>query len=86
MRICVLVRQVLGGMLPEFSRALTQKMLTYALGRGIATYDRPTVQGITKDLADNGYGFQTLVREVVHSLPFQSRRGEAVVLTASASH
>jgi hypothetical protein len=65
-------------MLPDFSRCLTEKMLTYALGRGLARYDRPTVNSITRKLADSGYGFQTLVNEVVRSLPFQSRRGEAV--------
>ena len=63
-------------MLPDVSRAMTEKMLTYALGRGLERYDRPTVRDITKQLAASGYGFQTLVLEVVRSLPFQSRRGE----------
>ena len=72
------MRQVLSGMLPDFSRALTEKLLVYALGRGLERYDRPTVTAITKQLAASGYGFQTLVNEVVRSLPFQSRRGEAV--------
>ena len=73
------MRQILSQrMLPEFSRALTEKMLIYALGRGLERYDRPTVSEITKRLAASGYGFQTLVREVVRSLPFQSRRAEAV--------
>jgi len=85
------MRQVLSGMLPDFAHCLTEKMLTYALGRGLARYDRPTVNGITKRLEASGYGFQTLVMEVVESLPFQSRRGEAVTLpktmqTASVSH
>lgn len=79
------MRQVLGGMMPEFSRCLTEKMLTYALGRGLARYDRLTVQGITKKLETSGYGFRTLVNEVVHSLPFQSRRGEAVKAVAAGT-
>jgi Protein of unknown function (DUF1592)/Protein of unknown function (DUF1588)/Protein of unknown function (DUF1587)/Protein of unknown function (DUF1585)/Protein of unknown function (DUF1595) len=83
------MREILSGMLPEFARCLTEKMLTYSLGRGLQRYDRPTVRAITKDLAASGYGFETLVREVVRSLPFQSRRGEAVKLpdprTTSAS-
>jgi len=70
------MRQVLSRMLPDFSRNLTEKMLTYALGRGVEPYDKPTVQTITKNLAASGYGFKTLVSEVVRSLPFQSRRGE----------
>jgi hypothetical protein len=72
------MRQVLTTMLPDFAKCLTEKMLTYSLGRGLERYDRITVNGITKRLAEKGYGFQTLVHEVVDSLPFQSRRGEAV--------
>jgi hypothetical protein len=72
------MRQLLSQRLPEFSRTLTEKLLIYALGRGLERYDRPTVRNITTRVAASGYGFQTLVREVVRSLPFQSRRGEAV--------
>jgi hypothetical protein len=57
-------------------------MLTYALGRGLQRYDRTTVTGITKKLEASGYGFQTLVQEVVRSLPFQSRRGEEIKTAA----
>ena len=70
------MREVLKAQLPEFARCLIQKMLTYALGRGLERYDAPTVEGIQRRLADSGYGFQTLIFEIVRSLPFQSRRGE----------
>jgi hypothetical protein len=63
--------------LPDFARCLTEKMLTFALGRGLERYDRKTVNEITRKLADSGYRFQTLIHEIVASLPFQSRRGEA---------
>jgi hypothetical protein len=79
------MRQVLSAMLPDFSRALTEKMLVYSLGRGLQRYDRPTVQDITKRLETKGYGFQTLVSEVVKSLPFQSRRGEAVAAAPAST-
>jgi len=72
------LREILSHRQYEFSRALTEKLLIYSLGRGLGRHDRPTINGITKRLADSGYGFQTLVREVVRSLPFQSRRAEAV--------
>jgi mono/diheme cytochrome c family protein len=72
------MREVLGGMLPEFSRALTEKMLTFALGRGLQRYDRPTITEISGRLVESKGGLQTLIGEVVRSLPFQSRRGEAV--------
>ena len=77
------MRQVLSGMMPEISRSLTEKMLTYALGRGLQRYDRPTVSAITRKLAASDYGFQTLIHEVVRSLPFQSRRGEAVAMQSA---
>jgi hypothetical protein len=77
------MRQILSQRLPEFSRTLTEKLLIYALGRGLERYDKPTVRAITRRLAASGYGFQTLVREVVRSLPFQSRRGEAVEVVAA---
>jgi hypothetical protein len=71
------MRELLKEDMTDFTRALTEKMLTYALGRGLERYDRRTVNDISKKMADSGYRFQTLVYEVVHSLPFQSRRGEA---------
>lgn len=60
----------------EFVRTLTEKMLTYALGRGLERYDRPAVDGIARAVADNDYRFSQLVTAVVMSVPFQMRRGE----------
>jgi hypothetical protein len=57
-------------------------MLTYALGRTMERYDRATVNDITRKLAANEYKFQTLIYEVVQSLPFQSRRGEATKIAS----
>jgi len=70
------MRTVLKTQLPQFSRCIVQKMLTYSLGRGLGSYDRRTVDEIDRKLAASGYGFQSLIYEVVRSLPFQSRRGE----------
>jgi hypothetical protein len=64
--------------LPQFSRALTEKMLTYALRRGLKPYDRRTVESIHRAVADDGYHFRTLVHQIVKSLPFQARRGEDI--------
>jgi mono/diheme cytochrome c family protein len=72
------MRQILSERVPELTRTLTEKLLIYSLGRGLQRYDRPTVNRITKKIAASGYGFQTLVQEVVRSLPFQSRRAEDV--------
>jgi hypothetical protein len=59
-----------------FVRCLTEKMLTYALGRGTEYYDRDSIQKISDDLAKHQYKFSTLVLDVVNSLPFQECRGE----------
>jgi hypothetical protein len=62
---------------PEaFAQCLSEKMLTYALGRGLERYDRPAVKKIVAQLAANDYRFDELISGVVESLPFQMRRGE----------
>ncbi len=71
------MRALLMAGLPQFSRCLTEKMLTYALGRGLQPYDRPTVNGINRDMAASGYRFQALIFEIVHSTPFQMGRADA---------
>jgi hypothetical protein len=61
-----------------FSRALTSKLLTYALGRGLERYDTKTVREIAARLPAHQYRFSSLVLEIVKSLPFQSRRPATV--------
>ncbi len=70
------LRQVLAGDLTEFSQNLTEKMLTYALGRGLERHDRRTVQAVREKWAADDYRFQSLIYEVVRSLPFQMKRAE----------
>lgn len=70
------MRALLTGNMPEFARCVIEKMLTYALGRGLEPYDRRTVDELNRKLAASGYHFETLVNEIVNSLPFQNRRGE----------
>jgi hypothetical protein len=65
------LKQVLKSQSDLFARNITEKMLTYALGRGIESYDRPVVDEITQRLAVNGYKFSTLVMGIVDSKPFQ---------------
>jgi hypothetical protein len=72
------MRSVFLTQLPAFSRCMTEKMLTYSLGRGLGFADHRVVDEIDRNLAANHYGFQSLIYDVVHSLPFQSRRGELV--------
>jgi hypothetical protein len=72
------MRDVLTSQLPEFSRCLIERMLTYALGRGLKSYDDRTVDAINRTVAGQEYSFQTVIYEIVRSLPFESRRGEDV--------
>jgi hypothetical protein len=59
-----------------FGRCLAEKMLTYALGRGLEPYDRPAVDKIVAALARDDYRFSTLVLEIARSDPFRLRRGK----------
>jgi hypothetical protein len=57
----------------EFVRTVTEKMLTYALGRGIEYYDRPAVRSILAEAAPSDYRWSALVLGIVKSTPFQMR-------------
>ena len=59
----------------DFARALTSKLMIYALGRGLERHDKPTIRGIVQRLPQHEYRFSGLVLEIVKSLPFQMRRG-----------
>jgi len=60
----------------EFSRCLTEKMLTYAVGRGMESYDKCAIDQIIVSLARNDYRFSSLVSAIVKSDPFQKRRSK----------
>ncbi len=70
----------------SFTRALTEKLLTYALGRGLERYDRPAVDLICRHVVENKYRFSSLIMGIVQSMPFEMRRGEANQQTVSAQH
>ena len=57
----------------EFCRCLVEKMLTYALGRGLDSYDRCTVKEIVRSLGENDYRFSSIVTSIVTSDPFTKR-------------
>ena len=60
----------------EFVRCLAEKILTYALGRGLEFYDKCAVDQICKEMQRNDYRISALIRGVVNSTPFQMCRGE----------
>ena len=69
------LRQVLLTKKDQFARCLAEKMLTYALGRGLEYYDRRAIDRIVADLAAADYRFSALVTGIVKSDPFRLRRG-----------
>jgi hypothetical protein len=58
----------------RFVATLTEKMMTYALGRGLEYYDAPAVRAILRDASREEYRFSTLVLGVVQSAPFRMRK------------
>jgi len=58
----------------QFVRAVTEKLLTYSLGRGLEYYDAPAVRGIVRDAAAEDYRWSSIVLGIVKSAPFQMRR------------
>jgi mono/diheme cytochrome c family protein len=60
----------------EFARCLAEKLLTYALGRGMEYYDRCAVDKIVNVTAADKYRFHTLVKAIATSRPFLLRAGE----------
>jgi len=67
-------REALLGQGTEFLRTVTEKLLTYALGRGLTYTDAPTVRELLRNMADDGYQWSALVLGIVDSAPFQMRQ------------
>jgi hypothetical protein len=56
-----------------FVRTLTEKLLTYAVGRGLSASDMPVVRSIVREAAASNDRFSAIVLGIVHSVPFQMR-------------
>lgn len=70
------LKRILSADRGRFAECVADKMLTYALGRGLERYDRRTVKDIATKVAAKDYRFSGLVVEIVKSLPFQMTRKE----------
>ena len=68
------LRDLLLGQEERFAETVTEKLLTYALGRGVEYYDGPAVRTITKDAAASDYRWSQVILGIVESTPFQMRR------------
>ena len=60
----------------DFHRALAEKLMTYAVGRGIEYFDAPTIDKIVADAEANGGSLKEILFGVIESAPFQKRRGD----------
>jgi hypothetical protein len=70
------LRTILASEKDAFTRAITGKLMTYALGRGLERSDRRAVKAIAQRVGARGYRFSSLVLEIVNSQAFQMRRAE----------
>lgn len=68
------LKQILISKRDLFARCLTEKMLTYALGRGLEYYDRPAVNRIVDSMKQQEFRFSSLLQGIVTSEPFTRRR------------
>jgi hypothetical protein len=67
------LREALMAQKTQFAKAVAEKLLTYALGRGLEYYDAPAVREIDRAAAADGYRWSSLILATVKSAPFQMR-------------
>ena len=67
------LKQALLNRSDRFVGAVTEKLLTFALGRGIEPYDGPAVRAIVRNSQAGDYRFETVILNIVKSTPFQMR-------------
>ena len=67
------LRQALVAQKTQFARAVTEKLLTFALGRGLEYYDAPTVRAIDHAAAADDYRWSAIIQGIVKSPAFQMR-------------
>src|SRR5688572_5906217 len=58
----------------QFVQTITEKLMAYALGRGVEAHDMPVVRRIVRDAARDNYRFSSIVKGIVTSAPFQMRK------------
>ena len=68
------LREVLTGKRELFVETATERLLTYALGRGVEEYDHPVLRKIVRGAAADDYRWSSIILGIVNSAPFQMRR------------
>ena len=67
------LRQILLARQDQFVATLTEKLFTYAMGRGVEGYDMPALRAIARDAARNNYRFSSVILGITKSVPFQMK-------------
>jgi hypothetical protein len=70
------LRDLLLGRRDQFVETVAEKLLTYALGRGLEYYDQPAVRAITRSAAKDDYRISSVIVAITKSAPFQMRRSK----------
>jgi hypothetical protein len=73
------LRQALMRRPEQFAQTMTEKLMTYALGRSVEYYDMPAVRAIVRNAARDNYRFSAIVMGIVKSAPFQMRKSSESV-------
>jgi hypothetical protein len=68
------LREVLLSKQDLFVETFTERLLTYALGRGVEYYDNPVIRKIRRDAEDENYRWSAIINGIVNSVPFKMRR------------
>jgi hypothetical protein len=80
------LKSILASNREAFAQCLTEKLMTYALGRGLEEYDRRAENSITAQLAAHDYRFSALITGIVNSAPFQMGRGDGLMSTMAEAN
>jgi hypothetical protein len=79
------LRQAVMRYSPQFMRMATEKLMTYALGRGVEYFDMPVIRSIVRDAERADNRFSSIVLGIVNSAPFQMRTKSEAIATDSAT-
>ena len=77
------MRKILLNNPEQFVTTVAEKLLTYALGRGIEYYDEPAVREIVRNAAHNDYRWSSVILGIIESTPFQMRKPAELTNTAA---
>ena len=68
------LREILASKRGELAATITEKLMTYALGRGVEYYDQPVIRKVLREAEPNDYRWSSIFAGIVRSMPFQMRR------------